>query len=293
MIFVYHKADFDGICSAAIALKYDPEAVLIGVDYPDDQAKVAISILKLKDDHEDLIVADYSFNNSIMVTLAHAFKMTWLDHHKSAIDRLRADSSFKPYVDGSVVGTAGCKLVWERLFPGPYMPITVAHIAKYDVWDHEDQYTVPFQYGLKTVEGSDDPRSDIWKLILEYSFHADRVSAETCVVGDAVINYIRNHNRRLMDKCLFYTKCLGHNIVAFNLTGVTTLDMSKENWGDADVACAFHMLSDKRWKMSLFQRPGSDVDVSSIAVLFEGGGGHRGAAGFVTKTLPIWLKGGV
>ena len=60
----------------------------------------------------------------------------------------------------------------------------------------------------------------------------------------------------------------------------------KSVWDPAkhDMMCAYGRLKDGRWRVSLYSTK-PEVDCAAIAKLL-GGGGHRGAAGFICEKLP-------
>jgi nanoRNase/pAp phosphatase (c-di-AMP/oligoRNAs hydrolase) len=55
-----------------------------------------------------------------------------------------------------------------------------------------------------------------------------------------------------------------------------------------DVMCAYSRRSDGKWKVSMYTTK-DEIDCGAIAKHF-GGGGHKGAAGFVCTRLPWGTK---
>ena len=87
---VYHSADFDGICSAAIVLRYNPETILVPWDYGDD-----LDIEQFKG--HKVIMADVSLpwpKMGELIQLLGAGNFIWIDHHITAIK----DYSDKYYI---------------------------------------------------------------------------------------------------------------------------------------------------------------------------------------------------
>ena len=73
---VYHRVDWDGYTSAAVAKMAFPEAELIGWSYGDNEPCVS--------KFDRVIVVDLSLSESWM--LSNASKLVWIDHHKNVIE---------------------------------------------------------------------------------------------------------------------------------------------------------------------------------------------------------------
>lgn len=167
MIFIYHKNDLDGICSAAIAKYKYPEIKLIGLDNGD--------VLDVKiGEGEEVIIADISLPMSNMkgVSIKTEGKFTWIDHHQSSINDFK---NFEPFKVNAVlqVGVAACELTWKTLFPDIPVPFAVQLLSAYDVWDKSrfnwNDLTLPFQYGMRLDSGTkvDKFNTNVFKITIE------------------------------------------------------------------------------------------------------------------------------
>ena len=76
---VFHNADHDGECSAAIVKAKYPECKLIGLNYGDP---IPWDILK---NSEMVVMVDFSFPIEKMIYLASKTQLIWIDHHASII----------------------------------------------------------------------------------------------------------------------------------------------------------------------------------------------------------------
>ena len=91
---------------------------MIGVDYNDDLLSMINSDEIDLIDEEVFFVVDFCFERNDMQWLSDVGKLIWIDHHKSAIEKLKGF-----YALGKrEVGKAGCELTWEFFFPEEPMP---------------------------------------------------------------------------------------------------------------------------------------------------------------------------
>jgi len=129
---VYHSADLDGKCSAAIVLGQYPDCKLVGANYGHDE-----HVEGELEGYDLVFFVDYGLQPiSRMVALSERTKVVWLDHHESAV-KAAEGVGYNP--DGTrVVGKAGCELVWEWFYPGERMPEAVKLLGVYDTWRMSD-----------------------------------------------------------------------------------------------------------------------------------------------------------
>lgn len=280
----YHNADMDGYCSAAIVHQKYPEAELIGINYgypfPWD------SIMP----KEEVWLVDFSLQPfSDMLKLFKMAKVTWIDHHKSAIEQVEGTCvggvDFAGHLE---VGLGACAWVWDYCFPttGP-RPRAIQLLAEYDVWDHSDPDTLPFEYGIRATNLADNPTNPMWEAL----FDGDGIS-EIISEGEAILRYIDKDNA-IKARSL----CFDHELpTPITLIGQPPLRCLAANFGpsnsklfesvwDPNTYDAMLMFSwrKRHWTISLYSDR-EDVDVSVVAKAY-GGGGHKGAAGFQVKTL--------
>ena len=285
MKVVYHSADLDGRCSGAIVKYKYPECGMIPYDYgrqfPWD---------KIERD-EEVIMIDVSLDIDDMIKLDERSHLTWIDHHKSAMDEADA-KKFNP--EGvRTIGKAACELAWEYLFPDDPVPEVVYLLGRYDVWDHHDKPRVmPFQYGMKLKNTS--PGSSIWSRLFPIAegrnHHEIREIIED---GRKIIQYVKNDNKSYARGYAFESDFQGYKAIAIN-RGIASRHLFDSVWDPKKyhlmlAFCMRRSETDHRWRVTLYSDR-EDVDVSEIARKF-GGGGHKGAAGFECDRLPFpWRK---
>jgi len=275
-ICFYHRADNDGRCSAAIVLKaYGGNVELVGYNYGDEFPFDKV-------EGRDVIMVDCSLQPfDEMVKLKRlAASLEWIDHHASAIDEANA-LGFE--CDGvQFVGKAGCELAWTHYFGAP-MPMGVKLLGRYDVWDHKDPKVLPFQYGMQLEDTA--PESKVWENIVfndDWRHQVERVIDR----GKIVIAYTTQRDEAMAKSRSFETKFGKLRAICCNV-GQQNSQLFDSVWDPKrhDIKVTFQRTPEKEWTVSLYS-PKAEVDCGALAKK-NGGGGHRGAAGFQCKSLPF------
>lgn len=286
MKIVYHLSDLDGKCCAALAHKFFPNAGLIPhnyhMDFPWDQIErgEAVWMLDISLPMEDM---------SRLQTLCWPDKLTWIDHHKSAM--LDAEDALFDAFGLRRTDAAGCELLWEYVMgANAEIPIGVRLLGRYDIWDHKDQRVLPFQYGVRGVKEAQNPLDPWWlnlfsteKLCLDYIEQIRKT-------GVSILNYVEAQNELLSESTAFESvltvgdksyRALVMNRPLANSQMFTSWDPTQH-----DIMLAFHRTTNKCWSVSLYTTKTKEIDCGAICKNF-GGGGHPGAAGFHCTTLPF------
>ena len=282
----YHRADLDGICSAAIVNKFVQNVDFYGIDYGDRFPWELISKYKR------VIMVDWSLEPiDELIELSEKTNLTCIDHHKSTVERYEAN---KKKLKGKYIiktGKAGCELAWEYFtsrFSGydSKMPLAVYFIGRYDVWDIKaDKKILPFQYGLRAkVNGYDD---EIWKELL-----SDGAPYDPYLIveeGNAILRYNKKSDKMYCDLYGYEVMFEKHKAFVINRGGANSTMFESKFDNGYKLYIAYVKNSNNRWRVSLYS---TKIDCSKLATRYDGGG-HAGAAGFVCDKLP-WkqvLKG--
>lgn len=271
----YHKSDLDGWCSAAIVSYKFPEVALIGIDYGED---FPWPLLKAD---EEVFMVDFSLQPyNFMLELAGKCNLTWIDHHISAI----LDYEFYHLPGSSVVldpKRAACELCWDYLFLDEPMPLAVQLLGRYDVWDHEEEQVLPFQYGMR-MRASDPSKSmSFWDQV--FTEFPNSILHD----GATILVYTQRENEKYVEATSFELDFEGLRFIVSNaqLTGAKLFDV-KWNPDQYDAMLVFGWRKGQ-WNVSMYSDK-EGIDVSRIAVKY-GGGGHAGACGFQCDELPFEL----
>lgn len=129
-IIIYHRVDWDGYTSAAIASMANPEADLLGWNYGDELPNVS--------SYNEVILVDLTISDKNDYTWMHenAHKLIWIDHHMNAINAVN-----RPDIKGiRRDGIGACMLTWEYFFNDRIHPDHVSLCATYDVFRKDSLY---------------------------------------------------------------------------------------------------------------------------------------------------------
>jgi uncharacterized protein len=300
---IYHSADYDGIFCREIARKFLPDAELIGWNFGDAKIAMPKGLVYILDLSPECIEGIAGLGQTACID-EHDFlkRIVWIDHHKTSIEEW--PSSIRGY---RLDGVAACRLAWQwfllhdawdprEIYP-PYdlpdkqayldrkvhEPLAVRLAGEYDVWDKRDPRAETFQYALRcspiTPKGWDYLLSSDEGFALEL-LHGGEVAQRYAQATDASTCKSRTW---LMEWEGLKFLCV--NSARFNSLFFAAKDVP-ETGHDALLGFCF---DGKCWTISLYHaKHHTDLDLSEIAKR-HGGGGHRGACGFTTKTLPFSL----
>lgn len=324
----YHSRDLDGWTSAAIVKKANPDAELIGWDYGDSlptfkEKSEGIPLGgSVAGDAEiyfgdTVILTDISWPIDFMQKLALACQITWIDHHISAImeyeefckknnfNPVFTDKTFsflnketKSYYPPDTMSSlpppwnaiydpykAACELTWEAFFPDDPIPEAVRLLGHYDSFQHkgtgEEERVLMFQYGARTL--ASNPQEA--ERFLDHNFPVGAVIHD----GKAIYNHLKMEARQAYDAGFegkignpLYTSSGFFRIIAKERINPSNFGLDYAADGYDGVACFWYR--DHKWNWSLYSHT---IDVSEIAKQY-GGGGHKGAAGFISDEFRIW-----
>lgn len=276
----FHHNDLDGRCSAAIVKRYienqENEGTgfsFIEMDYKD---RFPIETVLSK---EEVWIVDFSIKPEIMEELLKVTSnIIWIDHHVTAKDY--PYQHLKGIRDFNDKSNAACELVWSYCFPKEPIPLSVQLVGDYDKWALKYQpQCFEFYEGLKIEENS--PTSPIWdSLFLEDT----ETEATILANGKASIRYRDSYCKNLREYCGYETEIDGQKAYATNM-----YMFGSKGFGDMmdkyDL-CIAYVHDGKSFTVSCYS---TKIDVSVICKNY-GGGGHKGAAGFVCKVLPFIPK---
>jgi oligoribonuclease NrnB/cAMP/cGMP phosphodiesterase (DHH superfamily) len=306
MICIYHSRDLDGWCSAAIVKKWFEETKqygalkLLGWDYGDPIPDLS--------SNETKIIVDISFPVGKMIDLLKYSDVIWIDHHISVINDFKVEienmmgslSSQTKFTKNYDIRTlhlmdhkmifslndsfSACELTWKYLFPNEKMPEFVRLLGRYDCFGHkgteEEQKVLEFQYFARAFVKNPE---DCYRMIqVELrKFPAERWMMDN-IIGTGIYQYLCTEALQIYSN-IFAVHYAGYKIAAVNRERFNPVNFGIDYHKDGyDAFLCFHYAKGK-WNFSLYNDNGK-VDCSVICKQF-GGGGHKGAAGFVTENI--------
>ena len=316
---IYHSIDLDGWMSAAEVIhhfekhydkvrvydvsdettpvyyftkpepKDDETLVMIGYNYGDPIPDLS--------EYERVIMCDISFPKETMIQLwSMGQNFIWIDHNISAINEMEIpinglqDTSF-----------AACELTWHYFFPSlssashwDGMPEIVRLLGRYDCFGHkgtdEEQKVLEFQYGARQLIDNYDKA---YKWLVQSLEPTSGIIDDIQYNGGVIYQYLCTEAKQVYKNGFeiefkdYYdeTKPIGWQWRTVKFICINKERFNPINFGinyheDGYDGCAcFYRRSDGKWSFSLYNDNGK-VDCSVIAKQF-GGGGNKGAAGFV------------
>jgi len=239
--------------------------------------------------HEQIYIVDYSIEPEMMEKLLSiTHNVTWIDHHKTAIEKYK---DF-PYTIRGIRydGISGAMLTYCYLHHmtnrgvGDIKQFSVDMVTEAPLMTKlvSDWDVSKFEYGDKTRQfqaGSIsldlNPGSGSWVSLMHNGYVDD-----ICNKGNTIIKYRDMWAADYVGNLGFAVEIEGYNCWAVNL-GRCNSEYFKGIPGP-DIYVPF-VFDGKKYTVSLYS---TTVDVSVIAKKY-GGGGHKGASGFVCLELPF------
>lgn len=290
---IYHNADFDGLFCREIAKKFLPDAELIGWNFGDAPLELPQGNLYVLDLPLDEPFG-FKWDNELHSERAYLGSVVWIDHHKSSMERI--PTNIPGY---RIDGVAACRLAWQW-FTRPAIddgasprlpqkqdfvertvnePWSVRLAGEYDIWDKRDPDAELFQHGLR----SEELTNSIWNPLLDGK---DSLVVRLLNQGRALQYAKTQENASIIKELGFTFQWEGLTWLACNHARYNSFLFTAGLTPEHD-ACFGFKWTGKEWSVSLYHAPGKEHhDLSLIAVKYKGGG-HRGACGFQTKTLPF------
>jgi len=321
-VCIYHSIDLDGWMSAAIVkhwydnkpLEINPHKMEVYPEYNLDFIgyNYGQPIPDLSE-YDKVIMCDISFPSEEMLELEKKLdsKFIWIDHHFGAFETMKkdiVDYSLHPFQGLQDTKFAACELTWQYFFPNETMPEIVRLLGRYDCFGHkgtdEERKVLEFQYGARQVISNMDQAYEYLKVCDNYSNRDKNYEQEHFIweQGKAIYQYLcteakqsyRNGFMIEFDNPNYIKRGAGGAMLMTSANKkVAFICINKERFNPInfgidyhkegyDGAACFHYAKGK-WNFSLYNDNGL-VDCSIIAKQF-GGGGHKGASGFVIDNI--------
>lgn len=290
VVCFYHSRDLDGHCSGAIVRAYEKELTdrdvkCVGIDYGYDESTIFDNVAE----KDTVYVVDFTFKVEDFVKLQEmGCEIIWIDHHASKIDDPQYAQIDIKLRGVRLVGRAACELAWNYLFGGE-TPEVVKQVGAWDLWKFDDPITKPFYAGLNLM--ATEPEDDLafedgWMVLFnEKPEWTSETPSEVYVnilnLGSVVLEQEYRVAERAMKKsydAMFH----GHKFLVCCGQFKSSEDFVSALRDDHD-GILWYYWDGKRWKFSLRSEK---IDVAAIATKYEGGGGHKAAAGFHTVDMP-------
>ncbi len=275
-ICIYHANCADGFTAAWAVREALGETVeYIPAGYGDEPPDVTGA---------DVIIVDFSYKRPVLERMAHtARSIIVLDHHKTAKDDLiglpRPVGAWDAHRAAAGnpaalfdMDRSGAQMAWDYFHQGA-RPFLVDVVADRDLW----HWRIEQSREINAVIGSHEMTWDTWHDLaarLQTDTDIGRVAAE----GEAILRAHDKLVRQVIDVSKRRMVIGGHEVPVAAAPYALASDTAG-TMAEGEPFAATYIDGPKGRAFSLRSR-GDGLDVSQIAASY-GGGGHRGAAGFL------------
>lgn len=304
MIHCFYHNDMDGHCAGAIVKMKYPDAIMHEMKYGYDFEKDVLPHLEEHHDtggDNDLYIVDFRFTPAELERLVDDWTIHWCDHHDTGLVEAAQHPELYKHVQGNCASDkAGCELTWEYLHPGEPMPLIVHHVGRWDMWDHSDPSTIPFNRGLQLTGNTDPVNADAIKLWTAYMENSREGKRRDFNELDALLNMgltgeamKAQYDSYIGKEAYYIPNWEGYRTVALNSKVYDSYVVFEhdEKWQEhnPEVLVWYYQNGTGQWKHSVRAYPGTNTPVVKIAEKYSGGG-RETAAGFTTDEQVVFPK---
>lgn len=274
---IYHKADLDGVFSAAIAKSYEEELgnkiSLFPYNYNEE--------IPPMEGFNAVYVVDMSFNDKTEEILYNWMNdgkfVYWIDHHRTAIFNPDGTMVAKDVPGIRTVGKGAMELTWMYRYQDDIVPQILKYLSAYDVWDKDrfDWHQVLMvEEAVQAKVGLDVEKAE--KFLFEYPISILKLIEE----GEYAWLVKTQLWETYCKMFAFEGKILGHPAIFMN-TNEFRSEVFDSVWDKDkyDVMCPFCLQPNGHVRFSIYTDK-EGVKANEIAKRL-GGGGHDKAAGFL------------
>lgn len=261
IVVLYHNDCFDGFAGAWAAWKkFGSRAKYIGLEHQ----QVPPKGLRGK----ELYFIDFTYSHEVMRSIISAArKTTVFDHHKSHEASTRSADEYR-YSDTK----SGCMLSWNYFHAKIKSPRFLRHIQDHDLYTHRLPHTREYIAYLATQE-------------FRFSTYSSLAVAFESTIKRKKILELGTVLRKSQQHLIKETLC---NAAPVIFQGIRTLAINSPILYSELANALYSTLAApfgiswyfEKENIHVSLRSNGIIDVSKIAVKY-GGGGHRGAAGFI------------
>lgn len=266
--------------AARLAHGWAPETIYREVSYNEPPPEVM--------DGDTVFILDFSYPLAVLVDLSRRCRQVIvIDHHKTAEEDLRSlptvyganevliNRPSTPQVRLSAffdMGRSGAGLAWDLLCSTP-RPKLISYLEDRDLW----RFNLPHSKAISAAIGACKKTFDSWDALaaeLDHSFKT------VVAAGEAILAY-KDEQVEMICSQAITTTIKGVQCRVVNSTSLWS-EVGASLAAEAQFSASYFRVKSGDWRWSL--RSAAGFDVSELARQF-GGGGHKAAAGFHTKTL--------
>ena len=283
----YHN-DIDGYCAAAIVARYTSD--YDKNDYIEYSYSSPLPLEKINPG-ETVYFVDLSFSLNTINELKKIINelncdLIWCDHHTSSIEMLAKNPEYEKIKGIRTSEFSGAALTWMYFENCKFneCPYFVQLVSDFDCWKFEFANTMYFKYALESNDIS--PLSNVWnKLFRDDQINGNPMLRNMIKEGKIIEKYMIQWNENYCKQYSYESEIDGIKCLVCNIRANSLLFGDLIN--DYPLV-AIWVCDGNQYKYSIYSNK-EDIDCSKIAEKF-GGGGHKGASGFVSTELILKNK---
>lgn len=273
---IYHKADLDGVFSAAITKHsvgiMGVEAVLFPYNYNED--------IPSMEGFDMVYLLDMSFNDETEGILygwkGEGKQVVWIDHHRTAIYDAKGYKVAKKIPGDRIIGFGAMELAWG-FFRDEATPKVLRYLSAYDVWNKdrfEWNQVLMIEEAVQARVGLDVEKAE--EFLFSYRVPIPELIEEGSYIWKAKTAMWEGYCKLFA----FEGKILGRPAIFMN-TNEFRSEVFDSVWDKDkyDVMCPFCLQPNGHVRFSIYTDK-EGVKANEIAKRL-GGGGHDKAAGFL------------
>ena len=281
MLIIHHN-DADGRCAAAIVAAWYPAPIPCRFFETDYKTPPPLDLIR---PGEHVAIVDFSYKpddmDAVIAKAGGPQWIIWIDHHATARDYGYVVPGLRCFTDK---GPSGAELAWRHCFPDRPEPRIVTLIGDYDTWRLEMDGSTALRVALESEAPARDPSSDWWSRVLAGGEFHDSEWERLVVGGRAMIRFRDGLAASLGKGYGFDTTFHDLRCRFVNLYGMGSAAIGEDVLREYDAGLNA-IWDGRQWTVGMYSVR-DDVDCGGICKE-HGGGGHKGAAGFVCDTLPF------
>ena len=275
---IYHKADLDGVFSAAITKNFvrmmGVEVFLFPYNYNED--------IPSMEGFDLVYLLDMSFNDETERILygweSEGKQVVWIDHHRTAIYDAKGDKVAKKIPGDRFIGFGAMELTWE-FFHDEAAPDVLLYLSAYDVWNKdrfEWNQVLMIEEAVQARVGLNVEKAE--EFLFSYRVPIPELIEEGAYIWRAKTAMWEGYCKLFA----FEGKILGHPAIFMN-TNEFRSEVFDSVWDKDkyDVMCPFCLQPNVHVRFSIYTDK-EGVKANEIAKRL-GGGGHDKAAGFLLE----------
>jgi len=264
VVVIYHGNCTDGFGAAYAAwFKFGNKAEYIEAHYGQPPPKVT---------GKEVYILDFSYKRDVLLAMhKEAKSLLVLDHHMTAKEDLDG-LSFAVFD----MNRSGCVMAWEHFHPALAIPWGLKLIQDRDLWRFEMPYTKEFTAAIRAFV---EPSFEAWDNVF-----ADQNESNKLVLRGRDLLKLEDKDISFLAQRKHKVTLAGIEGIACNAPSKYASELGNRLAKESDTYAVIYSYDGYReeWQFSL--RSVGDYDVTPIAKHY-GGGGHKNASGFATKTF--------